>query len=127
MRVGPNTGKRCLITAMFAAASMFALPAVAQTYPMRPVRIIVPYRQGGCIGSRRGGWCWGGDGARPPGSWHSIMRRLITAMFAAAFIYALGAPAQNYPAKPVRIIVPYRQGGCIGSRRGGWCWGGDGA
>ncbi len=43
MRVGPNTGKRRLITAMFAAASMFAPPAVAQTYPMRPVRIIVPY------------------------------------------------------------------------------------
>src|SRR5258705_5746587 len=92
---------------------MFALAAGAQTYAMRPVRIIVPYRQGGCIGSRRGGWCWGGDGARPPGSWHSIMRRLITAMFAAAFIYALGAGAQNYPSKPVRIIVPYSPGGGI--------------
>src|SRR6185295_1908432 len=113
MRVDPNTAKRCLITVLLAVVSIFALPAVAQTYPTKPVRIIVPYRQGGCTGSRRGGWCWGGDGARPPGSWHSILRRLLTAIFAAAFIFAPPAVAQTYPTKPVRIIVPYSPGGGI--------------
>src|ERR1700693_5611569 len=90
---------RLLVAAIFAAASIFALSAVAQTYPSKPVRIIVPNRQGGGTGSRRGGWCWGGDGARPPGLWHCILRRLVTAMFAAASILALPCDAQTYPSK----------------------------
>jgi tripartite-type tricarboxylate transporter receptor subunit TctC len=49
MRVDPNTAKRCLITVLLAVVSIFALPAVAQTYPTKPVRIIVPYSPGGGI------------------------------------------------------------------------------
>ena len=42
MRFGPDANVlRRLSIAMFAAASVFALPAVAQTYPSKPVRIIV--------------------------------------------------------------------------------------
>ena len=33
--------------ALYAAASLFALPSVAQTYPSKPIRVIVPYPAGG--------------------------------------------------------------------------------
>ena len=37
----------CALGAWFAVASMFALPAVAQTYPSKPIRLIVPLAPGG--------------------------------------------------------------------------------
>jgi tripartite-type tricarboxylate transporter receptor subunit TctC len=40
---------RRFITAIFAAASIIALPAVAQTYPSKPLRIIVPTSPGGLL------------------------------------------------------------------------------
>jgi len=41
------------------------------------------------------------------------MKRIITALFVAASLagVALAAQAQNYPSKPIRIIVPYPAGG----------------
>jgi tripartite-type tricarboxylate transporter receptor subunit TctC len=88
------------------------LPAAsAQSYPTKPIRIVVPFPQGRRIGSRRGGWCWGGDGAQPPGLWHCIQRWLAIAMLAATSTFAMPALAQNYPAKPIRIVVPFPPGG----------------
>lgn len=36
-----------ITVALFAAASLLALPSVAQTYPSKPIRVIVPYPPGG--------------------------------------------------------------------------------
>jgi len=93
----------CLIAASTAAH--------AQGYPTRPVRLIVPTAQRRRTGSRRGGWCWGGDGARPPGLWRCALQRLAIALVAAASLAAGASFAQTYPTKPVRLIVPTAPGG----------------
>src|SRR6185437_1386942 len=85
--------------------------SVAQTYPSKPIRVIVPYPGGRCTGSRRSGGWWGGDGAGPPGLWHSSLRRFAMALCAAASLFALSSVAQTYPSKPIRVIVPYPPGG----------------
>ena len=93
----------CLIGASTAAH--------AQGYPTRPVRLIVPTAQRRRTGSRRGGWCWGGDGARPPGLWRCAHQRLAIALVAAASLAAGASFAQTYPTKLVRLIVPTAPGG----------------
>ncbi len=103
----PRFGASIALAVMTAAAS----GAIAQQYPTKPVRVIGPFAQGGCTGARRGGWFWGGDGARPPGLWHGILRSLIIVLFAGASISSLTAVAQPYPSKPVRVIVPFAPGG----------------
>ena len=82
----------------------------AQGFPAKPIRILVPCPTG-CPGSRRGGWCWGGDGAMPPGWWHSVLQRLAIAMFAPILLIPGAAIAQSYPSKPIRILVPFPPGG----------------
>ena len=85
--------------------------AMAQTYPARPIRLIVPFPQGRGPGSRRGGWFWGGDGALPSGWWHCVLRRVAIALVALAALAAETVIAQQYPARPIRLIVPFPPGG----------------
>src|SRR5205814_8965687 len=93
--------------AMVALTSFFALPAVAQTYPSKLIRFIVPFPPGGRTGSRRGGCIWGGDGARPSGLWQGILHRIAIAMVALTSFFALPAVAQTYPSKLILFIVPF--------------------
>ena len=88
-----------------------AAQVLAQAYPVKPVRFIVPFPQGRCPGSRRGGWCWGGDGARPPAGWQGALRRLAIAMLAPMLLFAAESIAQIYPSKAIRFIVPFPPGG----------------
>ncbi|HET9405269.1 MAG TPA: tripartite tricarboxylate transporter substrate binding protein [Burkholderiales bacterium] len=106
---------------LFARAAAYACLAVtaythgvhAQTaaYPVKPIRLIVPFAQGGGPGSRRRGWFWGGDGALPPGWWHGVLRWMAIAMFAQASFVPGATVAQQYPTKPIRLIVPFAPGG----------------
>jgi tripartite-type tricarboxylate transporter receptor subunit TctC len=92
-------------------APLFALPVVAQTYPSKPVRVVIPWPPGRCPGSRRGCWFWGGDGTKPPGWWHNILRRVVNALSLVAMLFALPVVAQTYPSKPVRVVIPWPPGG----------------
>jgi len=99
-----------IVVAIWVGASIVAPFAAAQTYPSKPVRVIVTFPQGRGPGSRRGGWRWGGDGARAPGLWNGILRRLTLVLFAGASISTLPVAAQTYPSKPVRVIVSFPPG-----------------
>lgn len=88
-----------------------AMTAFAQSYPSKPSRYIVPFPQGGRTGSRRVGWCWGGDWARTPGGWHRLHMWFAAAMVALAATGSSALFAQPYPSKPIRYIVPFPPGG----------------
>ena len=92
-------------------AVLIAGAAIAQGYPNKTIRLIVPWPQGGCTGSRRRGWCWGGDGAQPPGLWHCILRWVAAALLLLTWTLAAPVLAQNYPSKTIRLIVPWPPGG----------------
>ena len=46
-----------------------------------------------------------------PGLWHWTQRWLAIAMLLVASLWAAPVAAQNYPSKPIRLIVPYAAGG----------------
>src|SRR5258706_16375439 len=97
---------------------LWTVAVSAQSYPTKPIRLIVPYPQGGCPGSRRGGWGWGGDGRMPPGLWQIAQRWLAIAFVLLSLLWTVAVIAQPYPSKPIRLIVPYPPGGCPGFFRG---------
>jgi len=102
-----------IIGSLFAALLFSVTGAWAQAYPSKPVRVIVPFAQRGRTGSRRGGWYWGGDGARTPGLWHCILRRIAIALAATTCLVPGALFAQSYPSKPVRVVVPFAPGGGV--------------
>jgi tripartite-type tricarboxylate transporter receptor subunit TctC len=85
--------------------------AAQDAYPSKPIRFVVAFPQGGRTGSRRGGWFGGGDGARPPGLWHRVLRWMAIALVAGVSINATPVVAQNYPTKPIRFVVAFPPGG----------------
>ena len=97
--------------AMIALTSFIALPVVAQTYPSKLIRFIVPFPPGGRAGSRRRGCSWGGDGVRPSALWQCILHPIAIAMIALTSFIALPVVAQTYPSKLIRFIVPFPPGG----------------
>jgi tripartite-type tricarboxylate transporter receptor subunit TctC len=104
-------GSGRLAIAIVLSVSLCAAPVVAQNYPSKPIRFIVPFPPGGCPGSRRGGWCWGGDGTVTPGLWHWTRRWFAITMMLMSSLWISPVVAQNYPSKPIRFIVPFPPGG----------------
>ena len=72
----------------------------AQSYPTRPIRLIVPYAQGGLDASSEQG---------------SRLRDATVRESAAApvLIAQASIPREQYPTRPIRLIVPYAPGGGV--------------
>jgi tripartite-type tricarboxylate transporter receptor subunit TctC len=84
--------------ALFAIAGIFALGAAAQDYPVKTIRLIVPYPPGGLDASRE-------QGSR---LWDATVRESAVA---AGMIAQASIPLERYPIRPIRLIVPYPPGG----------------
>ena len=44
-------------------------------------------------------------------TWRTVVKSVLALIAASAAVWTASAPAQTYPAKPIRIIVPYAPGG----------------
>src|ERR1700730_8717337 len=83
---------RSVIAAMAATNVAFTSVSVgtssARAFPTKPIRLMVPFARGRCAGSQRGGFGWGGDGARPPGLWYRVLRVIASMVVASTLLSA---------------------------------------
>ena len=82
----------------FACATCLALPAHAETYPARPIRLLVPFALGGTDASSE-------QGSR-------LRDASVRESDAAAVLIAQASiPREQYPVRPIRLLVPFAPGG----------------
>jgi tripartite-type tricarboxylate transporter receptor subunit TctC len=79
--------------------SAIAPAGYAQTYPVKPIRLIVPFASGGT------------DASSKQGSRLRDANVRESAAGAAGFYRVADVTTQSYPVKPIRLIVPFAPGG----------------
>jgi tripartite-type tricarboxylate transporter receptor subunit TctC len=92
-------------------SACFALAVHAQEFPAKAIRMVIPFPPGGCAGSRRRFRRWGGDGTLPPGWWRRVQQSIAITLALLSACFALAVHAQEFPAKAIRMVIPFPPGG----------------